>query len=427
MTESAWLAVGAGVLSAVALPIGAFVGLATRTGARLTSALMAFGAGALLFALSVEIVAESLDESGFIPLACGALLGGFAFDVANQTLSRRGGFLRKVAVAARHLSREKRKEAEALLQRLACVHLLQALPPEEVARLAPSVRQLTLRAGEELFHEGDAGSSLYLIEAGEVEVTRADKVVAVLSAGETVGEIALITGAPRTATILALVPTRLLQLPKNAFDDLLLISPDLRQRVHELIALRTEDLRRRLLASEAAVEDWQERATSRLRSENFHASRADIEHAAVSHRGGPATSIWAGNLLDAIPEALVLGTTISGGALSWPLLAGIFMANFPEAMSSASIMRAAGLRRAQILWMWTSIVPVAGACAAIGFLFLSGMTPQSFGVIEGIAAGALLVMIAETMLPEAYERGGAIVGFSTLLGFLAALSVRAFA
>ena len=426
MSEGAWIAIGAGVLSAIALPLGAFVGMATRAGARVNSALMAFGAGALLFALSVEIVGESLHESGFASLAMGALLGGLAFDVANQTLSRRGGFLRKVAVAARHLSREKRREAEALLQRLASVHLLQALPPEEVARLAPSVRQLTLKPGQELFHEGDAGSSLYLIESGEVEVTRADKVVAVLSAGETVGEIALITGAPRTATILALVPTRLLQLPKNAFDTLLTISPDLRQRVHELIALRTEDLRRRLLAPSADVEEWQARATARLRSENFHATRAEIEQAAAARGHAPATSIWAGNLLDAIPEAMVLGTTVSGGALSWPLLASVFIANFPEAMSSAGIMRAAGLRRSQILWMWGSIVPVAGVCAAIGYVFLSGMTAQAFGVIEGVAAGALLVMIAETMLPEAYERGGAIVGLSTLLGFLTALAVRAF-
>ena len=426
MSESAWIAIGAGVLSAIALPLGAFVGMASNAGARVNSALMAFGAGALLFALSVEIVGESLQESGFASLAFGALVGGLAFDIANQTLSRKGGFLRKVAVAARHLSREKRREAEALLQRLASVHLLQALPPEEVARLAPSVRQLTLKPGQELFHEGDAGSSLYLIESGEVEVTRADKVVAVLSAGETVGEIALITGAPRTATILALVPTRLLQLPKNAFDALLTISPDLRQRVHELIALRTEDLRRRLLAPSSAVEDWQARATARLRSENFHATRAEIEQAAAAHGHAPATSIWAGNLLDAIPEAMVLGTTVSGGALSWPLLASVFIANFPEAMSSAGIMRAAGLRRSQILWMWGSIVPVAGVCAAIGYVFLSGMTPQAFGVIEGVAAGALLVMIAETMLPEAYERGGAIVGLSTLLGFLTALAVRAF-
>jgi zinc transporter ZupT len=94
-------------------------------------------------------------------------------------------------------------------------------------------------------------------------------------------------------------------------------------------------------------------------------------------------------------------------------------------MSSAGIMRTAGLKVRTILLVWGSIVIVGGVCAGIGNLFLVGVSGFTYGFIEGTAAGAMLVMIAETMLPEAFERGGAVVGLSTLLGFLAALSVKA--
>lgn len=425
MNQVTLIALLIGALAAVSLPLGAGTGLITRPGPRVTSALLAFGAGALLFALSVEIVANSFHEFGFWPLATGAVLGGVVFEAFNQLLNSKGAFLRKFAVAVRQISRERREREQALLARLAHVHLLQTLPPEEIAPLVRAAQLVVLAPGEELFREGDAGSSLYIIDAGQLEVLRGGVQVALLDAGDTVGEMAVVTGAPRTATIRALADTRLFRIPKHAFDDLVQSASRVRDRVGELIKLRTEQLKERLLVPHAIAEEWQARAAERLGEEHhMRPSDQEIEEAAHAQRH-PVMGIWLGNLLDAIPESLVLGTTVvSASAVSWPLLAGIFLANFPEAMSSSGLMRTAGLRVRTIMLMWGSIVLVAGLCAAFGNLFLIGVSGTTYGIIEGTAAGAMLVMIAETMLPEAFERGGAVVGLSTLLGFLAALSVK---
>ena len=75
--------------------------------------------------------------------------------------------------------------------------------------------------------------------------------------------------------------------------------------------------------------------------------------------------------------------------------------------------------------MWGSITLITGVGALLGNLFLAGVTPSQIALVEGLAAGAMLTMIAETMLPEAYLKGGSVVGLATLFGFLAAISFRA--
>lgn len=422
--STAWFALILGVVAALALPLGSAVGLATRPGPRITSALLAFGAGTLIFALSVEIVAGSVARGGFLAVGTGMVVGGLIFEAFNQILNSKGAFLRKVSVAARYLAIQKKRRDQALLNRLAHVHLLQSLPPEDISPLVHAAKVVRLQPGQELFREGDAGSSLYLIDEGELEVIRGGARVAILTPGETVGEMAVVTGAPRTATIRALEPTRLFYIPKPAFDQLVQSAARVRDRVSELITLRTEELKERLLVSHAEADEWQAAAANRLRTEHARATPDEIKSAA-EEQDNAVLGIWMGNLLDGIPEGIVLGASVTGvGALSWPLLAGIFLDNFPEAMSSSEMMHMAGLSKKKIIWMWMSAVVVSGVCAAAGNLFFTGASEHVFGVVEGTAAGAMLVMIAETTLPEAYERGGAIVGLSTLLGFLAALAVK---
>lgn len=422
--QPVWYALILGVVAAIALPAGAYVGLVSKPGRRITSAFLAFGAGTLIFALAVEIVAGSVSRGGFLNVGIGMVIGGLIFSGFNQVLNSRGAFLRKVSVAARYISSQKKRREQALLKRLSHVKLLQSLPPEDITPLVHAAQVLRLTKGQELFHEGDLGSSLYLIDSGELEVIRGNARVAILTPGETVGEMAVVTGAPRTATIRALEPTRVFVIPKPAFDSLVLSAARVRDRVAELITLRTEDLKQRLLVSHAEADEWQAAAATRLSNEGQRATVEEIQSAAAEQNNA-ALGIWLGNLLDGIPEAIVLGASVTGvGVVSWPLLAGIFIDNFPEAMSSSSIMNLAGMSRKRILVMWFTVVIVSGICAALGNMLFTGASERVFGVVEGTAAGAMLVMIAETTLPEAYERGGAIVGLATLGGFLAALAIK---
>ncbi len=136
---------------------------------------------------------------------------------------------------------------------------------------------------------------------------------------------------------------------------------------------------------------------------------------------GAPYAIWLGIMLDGIPESLVIGASLIHAHVSLSLLAGLFLSNYPEALSSSIGMRQQGLSFCKILFMWTSLMIITGFGAALGKLFFVGAAPFVFSLVEGLAAGAILTMIAQTMLPEAYFKGGSIIGFATLLGFLAAI------
>jgi zinc transporter ZupT len=144
-----------------------------------------------------------------------------------------------------------------------------------------------------------------------------------------------------------------------------------------------------------------------------------------AHKGAPL-AIWLGILLDGIPEALVIGASMVGSHVSLWLLAGLFVSNYPEALSSSVGMKQQGFAFRHTLLMWGSLVLVTGLLAAAGNVLFVGAPAALFAVTEGMAAGAMLSMIAQTMLPEAYFKGGSIIGLATLLGFLAAISLKAF-
>jgi zinc transporter ZupT len=140
---------------------------------------------------------------------------------------------------------------------------------------------------------------------------------------------------------------------------------------------------------------------------------------------GAPVAIWLGILLDGIPEGLVIGASLVSSHLSVSLIAGLFIANYPEALSSSAGMREQGFSWWRIHVMWGSLVLATGLLAAVGNLFFVGASPEVFTFIQGLAAGAMLTMISQTMLPEAYFRGGSIIGMATLLGFLAAILLKA--
>lgn len=136
--------------------------------------------------------------------------------------------------------------------------------------------------------------------------------------------------------------------------------------------------------------------------------------------GGSGTAITIGALMDGIPESVAIGVSlIAGGAVSAAMVAAVFLSNVPEGLSAAAGMKKAGHSAAYILGLWGSVVVVSAVAALFGYLFLAGASGEVVAVIQSFAAGGILTMLASTMLPEAYEEGGAVVGVVTTIGFLA--------
>jgi zinc transporter, ZIP family len=128
-----------------------------------------------------------------------------------------------------------------------------------------------------------------------------------------------------------------------------------------------------------------------------------------------------GATLDGIPEGMVLGIGIAAGeGVSVALLMAIFVSNLPEGLGSASDMLAAGRPRRRILRLWSAVAVVCAAACVAGYA-LADVTGDRFaGVVDGFAAGALLVMLAGAMFPEAREKAGLGGGLVVALGFAVA-------
>lgn len=139
-------------------------------------------------------------------------------------------------------------------------------------------------------------------------------------------------------------------------------------------------------------------------------------------QGGSATAIAIGALLDRLPpESAAIGIgLIGGGDVGLALVAAVFLSNVPEGLSSASGMQRAGRSTAYVLGLWGAVTSASALAALLGYLFLAGAPPGVIGGLQAFAAGAILTMLASTMMPEAYEEGGPVVGLVTAVGFLLA-------
>jgi ZIP family zinc transporter len=134
---------------------------------------------------------------------------------------------------------------------------------------------------------------------------------------------------------------------------------------------------------------------------------------------GPA--IVLGAVLDGIPESIVLGSTLLAGAgVGVPFLAAVFISNVPESLSAASDLRREGHPPKWIIGLWVAVALVSGLAAAFGYWLLGGMGAGAVPLIQAFAAGAILTMLADTMIPEAYADGGDLTGLATVIGFAAA-------
>ena len=597
-----FLAFSMGIISACSLPLGTLTTLIWRPDDRSVGILMAFGGGALLAALTIDLVGSALAKGEFYWLAVGCVFGGAVFVALDTIVNSRGGFLRKSSTVVHYLRRQRRQRFKRAIGELERIAAFRDLPQEDIEDLASAVVHEVFEQGATIYSAGDPSDFFYVVEKGEVSVTdtrtlqhsaivygsratpgqhafitgsphthhavataqshvwmlpreefhrilgissaltastveilsgdtvtdylrerqglsaeqiaewraaalaglasgvipnavaverhrdefvrisdgirrlpifrglsprdlravadrlfcvrceRGDTIfrhgepadrfyvvqsglVAVLppadplnrgvtiERGEAFGGKSFITNARRAQTAIAIEDTELWVLRKSDFDTLMRQFPAIHERVRDY--LEGDEARDYLTGLQGlaapGVERWIKQATRNVDSGRLVPSASDMaRHVDVSH--GAPIAIWLGILLDGIPESLVIGSSlIHQNHVSLSLIAGLFLSNYPEALSSSVGMRQQGMSFARVLFMWTSLMVLTGIGAALGSVFFVGASPHAFALVEGIAAGAMLTMIAQTMAPEAYMKAGPVVGMSTLMGFLAAI------
>ncbi len=140
---------------------------------------------------------------------------------------------------------------------------------------------------------------------------------------------------------------------------------------------------------------------------------------------GSAQAIVLGSILDGIPESFVLGLTVLQGGVSVSLLAGVVLSNLPEGMSSSSGLKAAGWPERRVDLMWLAVVAASALSAALGFVLLDPASGFTGAIVQAFAAGALLAMVADTLLPEAYEVEGVFTGSLVAVGFAVSIALSA--
>jgi CRP-like cAMP-binding protein len=588
------LAIGLGALSAVSLPLGALTARCWQPADRVLGVLTAFGAGALLAAVTIGIVAPMLEEGQTGPLVAGAVVGGLAFEVLNRGINARGGFLRKASTTLVYAEQRERRRRRRLLEHLERVEVFDGLPDRELDLLAaagaiveypdrrliygrddpaealhvivrgrvlldhpdgarelgeqavfgfrsflagtphrssavaaadptdileiPRARFLevleqadrlrerlaayltsetvlaylaeehrltgselddwvarvradgghgTVRAreaphpgsdfverasrirripvfaelpteelerigdrllrkehveGHSFYRPGDAPDRLYVLEAGQVSLVTQGGPHAgeKLRADDAFGVLSFFTGAPHVSTAVATTDVTVWVLRRADLPELLAELPELRDAVHRY--LEQPDVRRYLREQQGAApqqaELWARRA---MRSIADARPAPEVRATAADHAAPMA--IWLGLMLDGIPESFVIGAEATAAVGGTSLIAGLFLSNYPEALSSSVGMREQGWDWGRILVLWTSLLVAAAVGAGIGALVFAGASPAVSAGIRGVATGAMITVIAETMLPEAFARSGSASGLAALAGFLVTVLV----
>jgi zinc transporter, ZIP family len=150
------------------------------------------------------------------------------------------------------------------------------------------------------------------------------------------------------------------------------------------------------------------------------ADRKDI----AGEQKGSGSAIFIGTLLDNIPESIVLGMSlVLGGAINLAFLVAVFVSNLPEGVAGTVNLAKAGRSRRTIFWMWTALVLISAACSGLGYMIVTWLPGANGRIAQAFAAGAMLTMLADAMMPEAFEHGGKLVGIVTVMGFLVAAAL----
>jgi ZIP family zinc transporter len=152
-----------------------------------------------------------------------------------------------------------------------------------------------------------------------------------------------------------------------------------------------------------------------------HRKRSGDQQPSEQEQPGSGTAIVVGALIDGIPESIAIGVSlISGGAVSVAAVVAIFLSNLPEGLSAAAGMKKAGRSARYVFGLHVGIVVISALAALAGYAVFSGFSADVIAATTAVAAGGILAMLSDTMMPEAFEEGHNMIGLVTVAGFLAA-------
>ena len=582
-----------GIVSAAPLGLGALTARCWKPTNFVLGLMTAFGAGALLSAVTIDIVAPAAELGDFRWLAVGAVVGGLVFEGLNRAINDRGGFLRKASTAITFQRDREQRRRRRILDGLERIDIFDGLPDRELDAIAKAFRAMRLDAGEVLYRSGDPGVHLNVLTEGEVELAMSGESVR-LHPFQAFGHQAFVSGLPHRSTATSIVDSEVLRLSRGRLRSVLGTCPGFADRLCDRV--RSDDLRGYLrdhhpeigpdeiaawtdavdvegierlpslvdvaapVPTEAIVDHLEDVAAfrglprdvlGRVASVMFleehepgyiffrpgessrrlyvvsdgdvsligasgesdetillhtgeelglHSFVTGMRHTAtaIAHTGcdvwvlrhsdldellaqepelrralsefvgaprvaeylerdqeldpeaaahlrrrvraaieagslpaaagrradaGAPLAIWLGLLLDGIPESLVIGAT--AGAVRVSFIAGIALSNYPEALASSVGMREHSFSWRSIAMLWGSVVVTTGVGAAIGSIVFARAPEQAFAIVEGLAAGAMLTVITQTMMPEALHRSGGFVGLAALAGFIVTTALGA--
>lgn len=446
-------AVALGGISAVSLPLGSLIGLRGNPRPQVVSALAAFGAGALIAALTIEMVAPTLlalevpemashhgdPVDAFFALLAGLATGGIFFTLLNHIVNTRGGFLRHTASTISYLTARKRDRDLAILQDLSYFPQLTDMSPELINSLLDMVKPVRYHSGEVIATTGDPAQHLLFLVEGAVVTNTEEGLSDRYGKGAILGVIALLMNRTAVANAEAEGEVRGYKMPKADFHRLCELSPGFKLAMRQLAEERIQFASSKTKERNDRILDWQKKSKEALITGAEIPDDTEWRMARKAHKGAPL-AIWLGILLDGLPESFVIGAGLLieleskqfeldamsfTDVIPYTLIAGLFLSNFPEALASSANMRTQGFSKKRIFILWFSLLVITALGAGAGFLLADALSATSVVFAEGLAAGAMLTMIAAAMIPEAVHMGKApTVGLFTLAGFLAAISFK---
>lgn len=418
-----------GFITTASVLVGAYIGLFFTLPEKLLSTILAFAAGSLIAALAIELSFEgamALEHHGFslrvswLYMAAGFVGGATLYYIASLVLDSHGAALRFPHKLLEYTKLTSPKPVDEKIGMLAKCSLLKNLHSTALQPLLAHVRTRNLDAGTIVFNVGDPGNALYIVADGDAAVMDSrGHTLAMLGAGDVFGEMAILDGSTRKATVKTVSRTTLLEIDKAGFELLADSDPALKAQVHELAQKRSlANLKES--DNEADNSLWARMYRKSLNHLGMQQQQGDQHQ--VAQGKGVGLAIVFGNLLDTIPGCLVIGAKFVGfESMSATLMVGMFLGGIPESAASATLLRRAGYSAGRVYLMWSTVILAGIISAILGKMFISDTESVFAIVMQAIAAGAILAMVSHAMIPEAFHKGGSASVMPVVLGFLFAL------